>query len=277
MAVTRSMEKRYLSLGGKVDYNAKVAKILVENNQAIGVKLEDGSEHRADYVISASDGHAAIFELLEGKYVDDTIRGYYDNMPIFDPIVYVALGVKRSFEDLPKTIAGTVFPLEKPIKTGNKEHKHIGVHVYNYEPSFALQGNTVMTVLLESDFAYWDALKNDAVRYKAEKAIIAHDVILALDKRFPGLAKNVEMSDVATPYTFYRYTGNWQGCYEGWMLTTENMRLQMKKTLPGLDSFYMVGQWVSPGGGLPCGLITGRHVIQLLCARDKKKFATSTP
>lgn len=275
--IVNSMEERYGNLGGKVNYNSKVAKILVENNRATGVRLENGNEYLADYVISAADGHATIFDMLDGKYVDDDIRGYYDRMPIFQPVVYVALGVKRSFEDVPKTVSGLVLFLDKPIKVGGKEHKHMSVHVHNHDSSFAPVGRTVLTFMLESDFAYWNALRKDSVRYNAEKAIIAHDVIFALDKRFPGLAKQVEMSDVATPYTFYRYTGNWQGSYEGWLMTPENIRLQMKKTLPGLDNFYLIGQWVSPGGGLPSGLMTGRHVIQVLCARDKKKFTTSTP
>jgi phytoene dehydrogenase-like protein len=37
--------------------------------------------------------------------------------------------------------------------------------------------------------------------------------------------------------------------------------------LPGLGHFYMVGQWISPGGGLPSGLMTGRSVSKRI-ARD---------
>jgi phytoene dehydrogenase-like protein len=275
MGISRSMEQRYLGLGGQVNYARKVERILVEDNRAVGVRLEDGSVHKADYVVSAADGHSTIFDLLEGKYVDETIRGYYEHMPIFQPIVFVALGVNRSFKDVPKLVTALVFPLEKPIDAGGKEHKHLAVHIYNFDSTFAPPGKTVVTVMLESNFAYWDALRKDMVRYNAEKAIIASDVISALDKRFPGLARQVEMIDVATPYTFYRYTGNWQGSYEGWL--PEDLMLQMKKTLPGLDNFYMIGQWVNPGGGLPSGLMTGRHVIQMLCKRDKKKFTTTTP
>jgi len=49
------------------------------------------------------------------------------------------------------------------------------------------------------------------------------------------------------------------------------------KTLPGLANFYMAGQWVMPGGGLPSGIMTGRYVTQIICKQDKKKFVTSTP
>jgi len=62
----------------------------------VGVRLEDGTEYRGDYVISAADGYATIFEMLDGKYVDKRIRGYYEKLAIFPPLVYVAMGVNRT-------------------------------------------------------------------------------------------------------------------------------------------------------------------------------------
>jgi phytoene dehydrogenase-like protein len=51
----------------------------------------------------------------------------------------------------------------------------------------------------------------------------------------------------------------------------------MKKTLPGLSNFDMVGHWVQPGGGLPSAAMSARNVIQLLCHSDKKPFTTTVP
>ena len=50
---------------------------------------------------------------------------------------------------------------------------------------------------------------------------------------------------------------------------------RIKYTLPGLDNFYMVGQWVQPGGGIPSGAMTGRNVTQIICKKDNKKFMTT--
>ncbi len=266
-----NMEKRYCELGGKICYKSGVEKILVENGRASGIKLTNGNEHKADYVVSAADGHATIWEMLEGKFVDETIEKYY-KMPIFQPLVFIGLGIKRTFADIPQMVSGLIIPLEKPIMVGNKEHKHLTVKIYNFDPSFAPDGKTTLEVMFESDFAYWQELSQNDAAYKAEKEKIAVAVVSALNKRFPGLSTQLEMWDVATPITFYRYTGNWQGSFEGFLMTPANMMLQMKKTLPGLDNFYMVGQWVMPGGGLPSGLMSGNHVVQILCKRDKKKF-----
>ncbi len=213
-------------------------KILVENNRAVGIKLANGTEQKADYVISAADGHATIWEMLGGQYVDETIKRYYE-MPIFQPLVFVGLGVKRTFQDVEPSLSGLSFPLENPITIGNREHHNLLVRIFNQDSSFAPEGKTVLNVKFESDFNYWAELSRNPARYREEKELIAAAVVSALNKRFPEFAKQLEMWDVSTPLTFYRYTGNWQGSYEGWLLTPDNITLRMKKTLPGLDNFYM--------------------------------------
>jgi phytoene dehydrogenase-like protein len=273
MAVVHSIEMRYLNLGGKITYKKKVDKILIESNRATGVRFIDGSNQMADYVISAADGHATIFEMLDGKYVNDKIRGYYDRMPTFPGLVFVGIGVKRSFDDLPKIIAGIKLELEKPLAIGGKENKFLMVRIHNFDPTLAAPGKTVLTCEIESDYAYWESLRKDIKSYNAEKERIANEIISALDKRFPGLAEQVEMHDVATPVTYHRYTGNWRGSYEGWLPTPKTPpNFLMRKNLPGLENFYMVGQWVMPGGGLPSGVLTGRWVTQMICKKDKKRF-----
>ena len=68
---SRSIERRYLDLGGTIHYRAPVAEILVDHDMAVGVRLADGTEHRSDITISAADGHATIFDLLGGRYIDE--------------------------------------------------------------------------------------------------------------------------------------------------------------------------------------------------------------
>jgi len=55
------------------------------------------------------------------------------------------------------------------------------------------------------------------------------------------------------------------------------MMMQMKKTLPGLDNFRMIGRWTTPGGGLPPAVSSDRHVVQVLCKRDGKRFVATEP
>ncbi len=275
LAFSRRIERRYLDLGGEIHYRSQVSEIMVENGKAAGVRLADGTEHRSDITISAADGHATIFDMLGGRYINDKVRGYYDELPLFPPLIHVALGVARSFEGLPSTV---IYPLDESIAIGGREHKHVPVEIYNFDPTLAPSGKTVVKVMLTSDYEYWKELRQDPERYEAEKRKIAGQVIALLDQRYPGLAGQVEMHDVATPITWERYTGNWRGSFEGWLITQKTFPpFHMSKTLPGLKNFYMAGQWVEPGGGVPTAAMSGRNVIQILCKRDRRAFVTQTP
>lgn len=265
LPLARSIEQRYRELGGAITYRAKVRRILVRNDRAVGVELEDGSRYEADAVISAADGHTTLFQMLEGRYVDKRIRRLYE-MPLFPPLVCVSLGVRRTFEDVPHLIAGLDIPLKRPIRVGNREEQRMQVRPHHFDPTLAPPGKAVVMVLFNADYAWWRHLYETPEQYRAEKERIADQVVAALEERFPGLAAQVEMRDVATPMTYERYTGNWQASFEGWLLTPHNANVQMPRTLPGLKHFYMAGHWTMPGGGLPVALLTGRWAVQLMAA-----------
>jgi phytoene dehydrogenase-like protein len=255
-----------------------VERILVENDHAVGVRLADGTEHRADVVISAADGHATIFDMLGGKYASDEVRGYYDELPIFAPIIQVSLGVARDLADQPSMVS---FPLAEPVTIAGEEQKRMAMRHFCYDPTLAPPGKSVVVIIFGSNYDYWKELYQERERYDAEKQEIAIRVIGQLEKRFPGITSQVEVVDVATPMTYERYTGNWRGSMEGWLITTKTMRMTMgrgmDKTLPGLENFYMAGQWVEPGGGVPTAAQSARNVLQMICKRDKKPFVTQVP
>jgi phytoene dehydrogenase-like protein len=278
LAFAQDIERRYLDLGGEIHYRSRVEKILTENDRATGVRLADGTEHRAGAVISAADGHATIFDMLEGRYVSDKVRGYYDELPIFQPIIQVSLGVARDLADQPSTVS---YPLAEPITIAGEVRGRTEMRHFCYDPTMAPPGKSVVVVTFMSNYGYWQELYQDRERYDAEKKDIAIKVIGQLEQRIPGISEQVEVVDVATPMTYERYTGNWQGSMEGWLITTETMSMAMgkgmDKTLPGLEDFYMAGQWVEPGGGLPPAATSGRNAIQMICKRDKRRFVAQVP
>ena len=106
--VIGAIERRYLSLGGELYCKSRVDKILVKDDKAVGMRLADGTEHHGDIIISAADGHTTIFDMLDGRYTDEKIRGYYDNPKLFPPLVYIGLGVARSFDNV-SSVAGMTF------------------------------------------------------------------------------------------------------------------------------------------------------------------------
>jgi len=269
------LAKRYLALGGEIRYKSRVTSILAENDRAVGVRLDDGSEHRADIVISAADGHSTIFDLLGGRYLDHKVRSYYLDMTVAKSILQISLGVNRDFSAECPSIN---FPLTQPIYLGNVRQERLVVKHYCFDPTMAPPGKSVLSVWCEADYDYWKSMRAHPRHYRAAKDLVTQQVIAALDERFPGLSDAVEVIDVATPVTYERYTANWRGAFAGWALTTRKMSMMMgggmKKTLPGLDNFYMIGQWVEPGGNVELSVASGRDVLKDICAAEAKPFET---
>ena len=272
LPLVRAVEKRFQDLGGQVEYKSRVTRILVERDRAVGVRLADGREERADAVISAADGHATIFDLLEGRYIDETIREAYESRSVYKPLVFIGLGVARDFTREPQPISGGHLLLAEPVPIGPDRLHALHHRIHNFDPTLAPPGKTLITSIIPSEYDYWIGLAEDRPRYEAEKKAAADILIAVLDRRYPGLAAQVEMVDVSTPVTWERYTGNWRGSYEGWFPSPKNFSVTRRKTLPGLADFYMAGQWVAPSGGLPIGVATGRQVVQQMCRRDGMRF-----
>lgn len=268
------IEQRYLSLGGDIHYKARVAEIITENNKAVGVRLSDGTEHRADIIISAADGHATIFDMLNGQYMNEEIQSNYRDLPIFQPIIQASLGINRDFSSEPHSLT---FPVSQPLLVAGEPRNNISMKHYCYDPTMAPPGKSAIVVTFNSNYDYWQNLGAGTQAYHAEKERIIAQVVSALEFRFPGTKKQIEVTDVATPLTYERYTGNWQGSMEGWLITTSTLRKRISKTLPGLKNFYMIGQWVQPGGGLPPAAKSGRDIVRTICKNERKKFCTTIP
>ncbi len=267
----QAIEERYQALGGQVTYNATVEQILVKDDRAVGLRLTDGSEHHAGAVVSAADGHSTIYNMLGGRYVNEKIDRRYATWKTFAPLLMISYGVAREFVDEP---AFATIVLERPLDVGPQLVDKIFLRIFNYSPRFAPSGKTVVQVEFETEWDYWDDLQRaDRARYDAEKQRVAAEILRRLESHYPGIAALVEVTDVATPYTTWRYTLNRKGAWEGWLMTPKAIRTTIERTLPGLRDFYMAGQWVMPGGGVPPVLFSGRHVVQLLCHRDGKPFS----
>jgi len=271
----RGMEKRFLDLGGEIRYRSRVVKILVEEGKATGVRLEDGSEHCFDRVISAADGHATLFEMMGEEYVDPVFRDMYAKWEPFPPLMYLSFGLNRDLSAEPQSLE-LEFP--EAFRVADREVRAMHVRHFCYDPTLAPVGKSVVIAMFHTSFEHWNDLKTkDPEGYKAEKERVAVEVLKRLEARFPGFTEAVEMKDVASPTTFVRYTGNWRGSFEGWLPKTTTLMKNVPATLKKVRKFHMIGQWVKPGGGLPPALSSGRDVIRRICKEDGTKFKASKP
>jgi phytoene desaturase len=247
--------------------------VIVENDSARGVRLDDGSEHHADIVVSAADGRTTIFGWLAGQYKDKKIEERYRTWNPGYSMVTVSLGVGREF---PGVAPLRTIMLREPLTSFGRPVDQVVMRTLNYGDVFAPPGKTLVQVMFDGDWDFWSGIHADRMAYEGQKKMAAREAILILERQFPNIFAQVEMVDVATPVTYWRYTGSDRGSIMGWAPPTKELIRPIPRTLPGLNDFYMAGQWSLPGGSVPTCLASGRQVVQLMCHQDEKDFSAGT-
>lgn len=263
------IEEKYISLGGKINYRNGVREIMVRNGQAEGLLLESGEEVRADIVVSAADWHFTVFEALKGRYVNQKLTDLRDGklFRVYFSVINVSLGIGRPMDDMPHLVR---FPLDEPLKSPDGTvFERLELHTYHYDASLAPPGKTSASAsFYTANGDYWIRLYDeDRDRYEREKEDFTARVIDILEKKFGRIKDYLEETDMATPATYHRYTGNWKGSVQGWLPGKNIMAPSpVEMTLPGLKNFYYASHWSVPGGGLPTALKSARDMAYRIAA-----------
>lgn len=263
----REIEKTYLGLGGKIFYKRKVKEIIINNNRAVGIKLEDGNEIVADIIVSACDGKTVLYKMLHEKYITKKLNKLYENPSLWPPILSISLGIDKDLSYMP---AINDFKLKEPFIAAGKQNYWCGFFHYCHDPYMAPMGKSVIKAQIETDYDYWkDLYDSNIAEYNKQKNDVLNAFILILEERLPGIKEKIEITDIASPVTWERYTGNWKGSYEGWLPVTKFFGTKLPKKLPGLNNFYMTGQWVFPGGGVPMCMAQSKNLIKIILNEKK--------
>ncbi len=266
LRLTKNMADTFESLGGKIEYRQAVEKVVVENGKVTGV-IANGKKIEADAVIVTQDTRKTVEDLFEIPLKERWISAMKKKV-VSEQNMYIGLGIKCDLKNYPQC---AIFPLEKPFNAGGVEFTHFRVNNYSLYENHAPQGCATLTCLLLGDsYAYWKKAKEEGT-YKAKKQELAERFIAELEKFIPEVKENVEVYDVATPLTYERYCGTFEGSWMSvWKAGAASFRLPQKsKTVEGL---YFASQRSMMPGGLPIAVCAGRKAVQYLCRDTKTLF-----
>lgn len=264
--------QRFESVGGRIRLGARVSKILIEEDIATGVKLDSGEVIAAAHIISAADVHATLCNLIGSDYRSPEFEKAFAKYEPFPSYVQVSLGIARNLSGQPGFLT---LLLDTPVEVDpNTFLPTLSYRIFNFDPTFAPEGKTAVTCHMPTrNVDWWCELRRlDEQGYAREKRRVADAAIAVLGRRLNGIQTAIETVDVATPASVVRYTGNWKGSMEGWLITPQTGLGSLPQKVPGLKRFNMVGQWIQPGGGLPSGLMTARAAVQAICSEDRVRF-----
>ncbi len=262
LKISRILEKKYKDSGGIIHYNSRVEKILIKENSAYGIKMKDQTEIYGDVIISCADGNYTLKSMIDQKYIPDKLVTFCEKTKPWDSVVYVAFGINHDFRNTPKSM---IYKLDIPVTINGSSFSWFGYCHYSFDKSFAPKGKSVLIFWIPGEFDYWHLLYRQSqdlyIKAKGEAADFCKS---ELNRIYPGIVSKIEMTDVATPVTWWRYTGNYKGSIQGWEINPKNFGTQIPKKLPNLRYFYMASQWTILGGGVPSGMVQGKNLIEMI-------------
>lgn len=165
----------------------------------------------------------------------------------------------------------------------------------NVYMEYSPPGKNTVNILMLQGYEPWarfeaDYRRGEKKEYQAEKERVADILIKKVeDVLLPGLSKAIEVKEIATPLTHWRYARNYRGAIYGWDQTLDNSGpSRLSQTTP-IKNLYLAGAWTQPGHGygavIPSGLTCFSeimrkwpaaffhgHFIVLTSIRDRKYY-----
>jgi phytoene desaturase len=277
-AIVRAMVKLIESLGGEIRYGVTVDKINIDASPvargkpiARGVRLSDGTELKADLVVSNADAAWTYTKLIDPKFrkvwTDKKLaRGDY-SMSVF--VWY--FGVNKQYNDVPHHMM-VLGPRYKGLLDDIFKHKQLcdDFSLYLHRPtatdaSMAPEGCDTFYALVPvphlDSGTNWPAIQE---QYKQAVLKRLEDTVL------PNVGQHIVESFVTTPQDFQDRLLSVKGAAFG----LEPLLLQSAWFRPhnrseDIAGLYMVGAGTHPGAGVPGVLSSAKALDKVLPTADQ--------
>jgi phytoene dehydrogenase-like protein len=249
----KKIEEKYLMMGGELLLNTRVDKILVENGEVKGVRLEDGREIYSDLVVTTVDPTVALQQMvdlevirtLDKKYAAkvETVKMSTSSMNISigldDEIDLASLGLDCGYNVI--TTGGDVYDrLYDDMEKGKIGYTDKMFRLGVICPSLTTGGKPNIALrIVPMGMGDWAKMRaENPEKYKETKQKWADFFIAKTEKYLiPDLRKHIKVVDVSTPATYARFSGSPSGAIYDMAPYPDNFgrtRLKMRTPIKGL-------------------------------------------
>ena len=241
-AMTQVIEER----GGEVRVRSEVENILVDRGRATGVRLRDGSEIPARWVISDAGARSTYVNLIPSNVrlpFRDTLRSIAGNSAV---VLYLGLsqspeviGVKGEnywiYDDLDHSVN---WSLRSRLLEGQVGPVYVSFPSAKDPTAKAHTGEIIAGVSAEA-FARFrrSGWRNRGDEYTALKIVMSDALLAKAEQKIPGLASLVRYRELSTPLSVEHFTAHAGGAIYGvpWTPGRVDMRwLSPRSPIKGL-------------------------------------------
>ena len=239
--------------GGKIQYQARVTKIITEQGKAIGVELANGQIYHAKRIVSNATRWDTFTKLLPAENIPANEKLWqqrYEKSPSF---LSLHIGVKASVLPL-GTQCHHILLTDWQEMTAAQGTIFVSIPTL-LDPNLAPPGYHIIHAFTPDWITNWQGLSPK--EYEEKKEIAAGQIIDRLEAIFPGLDAGLDYLEIGTPRTHRRFLNRIDGTYgpipkrKLWGL----LAMPFNRTaIPGL---YCVGDSTFPGQGLNAVAFSG--------------------
>lgn len=279
LSLANNLVQRYKEVGGIIHTCKSVDEIIIRNKKAVGIRLTNGEEHYADYIISAIDPDFTLRRLLKSKYYNHAFEKRYTT-PHKNPVpssIYASYAV--DIDVIKKIDLHSTLEFDCPsFKVANKVESSLKIREYSYDNYFVKDGKTLLTVLIhqkDSDYNYWNNLHKNGTEYLKEKEKVNDLILRRLISHFPELDGHIEYLDMCTPKTYNKWTNAYHGGYMPFSFTNKSSIMFHNGKQSGVKNLQISSQWTVMPGGLPIAMMSGKFAIQRILHQENRFFKIS--
>jgi len=220
---TTALDTKIRELGGKIEYNTKVEKILVENGKVVGVETSKGDKIKTNHVVSNASPTLTYNKLIHPKsevpeiaYKEINARRH--GVSTF--VVYLGLDAtadELGLKDYSYFICNNMNTdeLYESLKILETPKVQATICLNNAIPDCSPPGTCIISITTAFLPGTWDNVKPED--YFTLKNKIAEDLIDTLEKTTGApIKKHIEEIEVATPQTIARFTRSYNGVVYGY-------------------------------------------------------------
>ena len=251
------------SLGVQYNYNAEVQSINFDSDQATGITLSDGTQHKADIIVSGADLHFTETSLLPLEK-QSFPQSYWDRRQPGPSALLISLGIRGS---LPQLLHHNLLFVEdwqenfKAIYEDYVVPKSASIYVCNpskTDPSVAPEGHENIFILVP--------LPAKKTYTPSEQESLTTRFINQFSQMIdqPDLESRIVTRYIFGPEDFRTVYHSWQAGALGGQshLLSQSAIFRTQNKSKRLRNLYYVGAGTTPGIGLPMCLMSAHLVYK---------------
>ncbi len=255
----------FINFGGSILLGKKVEKIEIKNEKIQGILTDDGKFINSKIVISCCDASETFLNLVGKEKLTEEFANSLLNLEPSISTFIVYAGLKKKFNtsyNIWKFYNEDIEDYYKKIQDGliDKEKSAVLCSFLTGENS-----SQSLNIFLNTPF------KSEEF-WKSEKRVLADFMVEKASELLRYPTELIEIEDMATPFSFYKYTLNRNGARVGWAPLLNQVGHKVMPVSTMYESLFLAGHWATAGfgqGGISTSAFSGRFVAKRVLIQKK--------